>query len=85
MFTVLSVLGLNLLGEIAKRLNMVKGGAAVHVFLIIVSLIITGIWQLAQANPSFLVLLEKAGTILVAAIGTYELVWRKVGAVLPTA
>ncbi len=66
--------------QICKKWITPKYGATgVHTFIFILALIFTGIQYLASHNPAIGALLVQAGTLLVATVGTYHVLFEKIG------
>lgn len=66
--------------QLSKSYIMPKYGATgVHVFIAFLAVVATVVQYIATNNPNFLSLLTQAGTLLVAVVGTYEVIFSKIG------
>lgn len=76
-------LGLMVAAQICKKWITPKYGATgVHVFIFILALAVTGLQYLATHNPSIMKMLEQAGLLLIASVGTYHVLFEKIGTVM---
>lgn len=78
MFTTLSILGINILTQLSKRLVERYGKTAVHALIFILAVIIVTINSLVEGNPEYLAILKQAGTILAGAVALYEILLKKI-------
>lgn len=77
-----TLIGLAIMGitQLSKSYIMPKYGAnGVHIFVALLAIIATVVQYVATQNPNFLALLTQAGTLLVAVVGTYEVIFSKIG------
>lgn len=73
-------LGIMLAAQLVKNKITPKYGATgVHVFVFCIALAVTLVQFIAAHNPNFLAFLKQAGLLLVACIGTYEVIFKKIG------
>jgi hypothetical protein len=79
MFTALSILSISILTQILKKNIMPKyGPTGVHILIAIIALVFVSIKAYASINPGINTILVQAGQLLVATIGIYEILIRKV-------
>lgn len=78
MFTILSTMGLLLLGQVTKKYIIPKyGDHGLYIFLFVVALVISGVYALMTAYEGFNVIVLEAGKFLVGTIGVYEIILNK--------
>ncbi len=65
-----------------KWISPKYGDNGVHVFIFILALSFTVVQTAANHNPAFMTILEQAGLLLVATVGTYHVLFKKIGDVL---
>ncbi len=76
------IIGILIMGaaQICKKWIKPKwGDNGVHVFIALLAILYTGIQYFASQDPVIMVWLQQAYTLLVGCIGTYELIFRKIG------
>lgn len=72
---------LALLAQVTKEYIYPKfGDWGVHGALFLIALVGTAIWQTAVARPELMAIIENAGTLLVSAVGVYEVILKRLGA-----
>lgn len=76
----LIVVGLALVSQFVKGFLYPKFGAnGVHAFAFALAFVVAGVAQAASQNPSILAMLQQAGILLVATVGIYEVVLKRIG------
>jgi len=79
-FEVIALIALTLFAQFVKGYLYPKFGKyAVHAVMFIVAMLITGVWQAMNANEDIMQLVLQAGTLLVQAVGIYEVVLKRIG------
>lgn len=78
MFTTLSVLGINVLAQLSKKLVEKYGETAVHAMIFILAVVIVGIKAFIDGNPQYKAILVQAGVILGSAVALYEILLKKI-------
>lgn len=83
MFATLTIVGMLIVGQIAKQYIIPKyGDHGLYVFLFAVALVVNGVHEAMTYFPGFGALVLQAGTFLVSTIGIYEVIFNKMN--LPT-
>ncbi len=78
-FAILGVLAISLITQICKQFILPKYGEnGVHAFVFVLALIATGVQVAMTQYPGFAQLLLEAGQFLVATIGAYEVIFKKI-------
>lgn len=78
MFSMLTIIGMLILGKIVKKWIIPKfGDHGLYAFLFIVALVINGIHMAMTYYPGFGALMLQAGEFLVSTIGIYEVIFNK--------
>ena len=74
------ILGIALLSQAVKKyIYPSYGSGGVHCFVFAVAMLITSVWYVANQTPQFMEILQQAGIILIATVGLYEVVLKKIG------
>lgn len=77
-----TLIGLGILAvtQLSKSFILPKyGKTGVHVFVGILAVLVTAGQYFASHNANFAAILEQAGILLVAVVGTYEVIFSKIG------
>lgn len=78
-FSILGILAISLITQIAKQFILPKYGEnGVHAFVFVLALAATGIQVAMTQFPGFGNLMLEAGGFLVATIGAYEVIFKKI-------
>lgn len=73
-------LGIMFIVQITKKWIVPKWGAnGVHLFVAVLAGMVVGIKMYASGHPDFMKLLEQIGMYLVAVVGTYHVIFEKIG------
>jgi len=77
--SILGIIGIMIVTQISKSYILPKFGATgVHIFVFALAVILAGIQAAITAYPGFGVFIAEAGAFLVASVGTYEVILKKI-------
>lgn len=80
--TILGVLGTNLLTQFYKKMIAKYSENQIHAAVFIIALVYTIVTALVTDNPSLKSIAEHCIATGLSALGTYELIFKKIGAVI---
>lgn len=79
-YEALAVIALGLFAQFVKKyVYPAAGSAGVHGLVFMVALVGVGVWQAAQSDPSIMIMLRDAGAYLLATVGLYEVIMKRIG------
>lgn len=80
---VLIALGIMLVAQVTKKWITPKWGpTGVHVVVFLLALIVTAVQFWANNDAQVMAILKQAGVLLVATVGTYHVIFEKLGNVM---
>jgi heme A synthase len=75
----LIIIAISLATSILKKFIVPKfGEIGVHITIFLIALIGTGVYTYGSANPSFMEVIQSALAFLIATVGVYEILLKKI-------